>query len=663
MISEAPEIRPLLRSRVGLDADRSLLLRCLTGLALCLMLVSIWALMHRYRGVTGDAELYAVQALSRLDPSLANDFYLQGGSQDRYTIFSPLYATVIAAFGLRDSALGLTALFTVWFLTAAWFLAKVLTDRRTAWLSVAALVILTGRYGGYGVFHYLEVFLTARSLAEALLVTAFACHFAGRRGTALLLGAGCMFVHPLMTLPALLLLICLWLPGRYSLAGAVCGVLSAALMGLLPKFLPPSALFFTVMDAPWLEVVRERSQFLFLQIWKLGDWKLNVRGFVSLAFTALAVADPRVRKLCGCAALVGAAGLLVALIASTLSPVAILLQGQAWRWMWVTTFFAILLLPVTVWRVYRDEKCGPLCAIIIVCSWTFTPIDTLWGMGLATLLWCVREHISPQMSRFLRLIALAFALIALAWILGNAWTIISAPSPEAGRESLWASRLRNILGLDISAVLLFGLFWYWMGRQRNPWLPGLAAAALAALSVWVLPGAFSQVGYPADPKEIASFAPWRRAIPPGSNVFILSKNISTAMVWFDLQRPSYVTTDQSAGVVFSRATALEVARRAAVVSPVLDPTWRIMSQIAKNEAAAAAAEAAGSAAKKAKDEDKTIRPLTRDRLIAICRDPLLGFVVAKDLTDFEPLTHRDPGPWKDWHLYDCRRVRAAGQPP
>ena len=574
MITEASEYRPAANPGLRVAADGSLLRTVLVGSALVFMLVSIWALMHRYRGVTGDAELYAVQALSRIDPSLTKDFYLQGGSQDRYTIFSPFYAVVISLFGIRDAALGLTVLFTVWFLVAAWFLAKQLTERRAAWLAVAALVMLTGRYGGYGVFHYLEVFLTARSLAEALILTALALHFAGLRRAALLLAAGTLFVHPLMAFPGLLLLICLWLPGLYAAAAMAAGVIAAALIGLLPRFLPPSVPFFTVMDPPWLEVVHERSQFLFLQIWKVADWKLNARGFVSLAFTALAIPDPRIRKLCGAAALVGAAGLLVALIASTLSPVAILLQGQAWRWMWITTCIAILLLPVTVWRVYRNEQCGPLCALMIVCSWTFTPVDTLLGIGLVALLWMVRKHISAQMAQFLRIIALALAMVALLWIIGNAWTIATASSPEVGRESLWASRLRNIMGLDISAVLLFGLFWYWMGRLRSVWVAGALAAALAGVAAWVLPGTFLQGGYPADPREIASFESWRAVIPPGTDVFVVSKGISTAMVWFDLQRPSYLSTDQSAGVVFSRATALEVRRRADVVAPVIDPTWR-----------------------------------------------------------------------------------------
>ena len=119
------------------------------------------------------------------------------------------------------------------------------------------------------------------------------------------------------------------------------------------------------MDAAWLQVVRERSQFLFLPLWSFRDWKINTQPFIYLAFTAIAIPDERIRKLCLAAALVGASGLAVALIGSLIGPVAILVQGQAWRWVWITVLISVLMLPTTIIQVWRDEKCGPLCAILL----------------------------------------------------------------------------------------------------------------------------------------------------------------------------------------------------------------------------------------------------------------------------------------------------------
>ena len=115
----------------------------------------------------------------------------------------------------------------------------------------------------------------------------------------------------------------------------------------------PSIAHLVVMDVAWLEVVRERSQFLLLQFWRANDWSLNARPFLSLSLGVLVIDDARVRKIGAAAMLVGATGLMLALIASLVGPVAILLQGQAWRWVWVTSFASVLLLAPTLRALWR----------------------------------------------------------------------------------------------------------------------------------------------------------------------------------------------------------------------------------------------------------------------------------------------------------------------
>ena len=152
---------------------------------------------------------------------------------------------------------------------------------RLAWLAVAFLLIVAGDYGGSGVFRILDPFLTARLPAEALIITALVCHPRGMKRLALLLAFAALFVHPLMALPGLLLIICLRLPIR----GAPL-VRSGAFSRTSPlrscANLPTTPPMLTVMDAPWREVVRERSQFLFLQLWSFHDWDVNTLPFISL---------------------------------------------------------------------------------------------------------------------------------------------------------------------------------------------------------------------------------------------------------------------------------------------------------------------------------------------------------------------------------------------
>src|SRR5271155_5780791 len=142
--------------------------RAATTVATVALLVTLWPLIHRYEGLGGDAELYAFQALAKIQPSLSHDLYLANTSQADYTIFSSLYAFCINLLGLHDAAMILLIIFKVWFFSGAWLLARVFMNRDTAFLAVALLIILSGSYGAFDVFRFSEDWLTARSFAEAL---------------------------------------------------------------------------------------------------------------------------------------------------------------------------------------------------------------------------------------------------------------------------------------------------------------------------------------------------------------------------------------------------------------------------------------------------------------------------------------------------------------
>jgi len=610
------------------------------------MLAALWAVTHRYKGLTGDAELYALQALARIHPGLATDLYLQNVSQDRFTTFSPLYAWCIDWLGLQNAALALTVLCAVWFLAAAWILARALSTRDTAFLMVALLIITAGNSGAFGVFHYSEDWLTARSLGEALIVTALACHFREAKRLGLLIAAVALVVHPLMALPGLLLLACLWLPLRVGAIGAGLGILTALGIAYTALIDPKAANFLTVIDADWLEVVRERSQFLFLQLWTTDDWKVNARPFLSLTLTALVLGDERIRKLCIAAMLVGVTGLAVGFIAGFIGPVAILLQGQAWRWVWIPCLLSVLLLAPTLLRVSRDEKCGLVCAMLLILGWTFSLVDGAGCIALALILWLLRERVSERAAQHLRWGAAALGLIVVAWVVANSWTAAFAPSAESGRESLTIARLRNIVGLDVAAVVLVGLLFHWIRTTRSILVLALISTALAIGAALVLPGSLKQIAREGTAAEINEFADWRKAIAPTETVYVAPQHNSATFAWFTLERPSYLSLDQSAGVIFSRATALEVKRRSQILLPMLDPDWRVLTKMNKARSGESAAKSSA-------------QPLTRERLISICKDPMLDFVVAKESIGFDPIRHAHAGGWKNWNLYDCRHVRSV----
>jgi hypothetical protein len=612
--------------------------------ALTLMLVAIWSLTQDYLGFSGDAKLYAVQALSRLQPALNHDIFLQNSSQDQFTLFSPLFAWFIEWFGLPSAEMALTITFKVWFLAAAWCLARRFFDSHSAFLAVAALIVLPAGYGAVHVFQYSENWLTARSLAEPLVITSLALYAGGLRLLSALCVLAAFCVHPLMALPGALVLACLRVSGKTALLGAGLGLaicLTIAIAGVFTSHPPP---ILTVMDAAWLTVARERSQFLFLQLWTANDWMLNLRPFLSLTFTAFAVDDARVRKLCVAVMLVGAAGMAVALVASFVGPIAILVQGQAWRWIWLACFTSVLLLLPTAMRVWRDERCGTLCALLLIGSWLVTPAGGVVSIVVALLLWLLRTRMPHGIPPILRWSAALICLIAACWTLSSCWTVVLAAHEVSPPTLHTIGTVRKLAGLQVVPLCLVLALTNWIGRTRNvaaSW--GLLLALLAA-SLITLPTAFGSAPKDTAAKATDEFSDWRNAIPADSNVLVVPSPVSASFAWFVLERPSYLSTDQSAGVIFSRQTALEIRRRSEIVQPLWDNVWRLRSRATVNSTPTVTSE--------------PLRPLTAEILISLCRDPLLGFVVAKQHVGFDPARHTQTGSWKDWSLYDCRRVNS-----
>jgi hypothetical protein len=615
-------------------------------LPLCLLLATLWLCLHGYHGLTGDGQIYAFQAFARLHPQLAGDLYLQNTSQDEFTMFSPLYTWCIAIFGLQNAAQLLTLILTISFLGAAWFFAASVSCRDTAWLAVVFLLIVAGDYGASGVFQILDPFLTARLPAEALVIAALACYVHGKKRLGALLAFGALFIHPLMALPGLLLILCLWLPVRVSIRGALGGVFATLAIALVAVNLRAAPHLLTVIDAPWLEVVRERSQFLFLQLWSIHDWDVNAQPFVSLGFTAVAVADQRIRKLCAAATLVGAAGLAVALIGGVIGPVAVLVQGQAWRWVWIAVFIAAVLVPITALEVSRDQKCGRLCALLLISGWTLPGIDGTACVVLASILWLARDRLDSLPAAYFRWISSAIVAAIAVWILMKCWTILSPPTSSTVGASLGAEQVQNIFALKVPAVVLGALVWLGLRTNRPTWMPMFLSALLAAVSVFISPAAFKQIRALVAPGDAHELSDWLKAIPPTGTVLVAPPRDAGGFVWFTLGRPNYLSIDQSSGVVFSRETALEVRRRSEVVASLMDPNWKILTKLHANS-------------RHSSKSETSTHPLTSEKLIQVCADPQLGFVISPEKVGFDPLRHEQAGTWKDWNLYDCRKVRSV----
>jgi hypothetical protein len=424
-------------------------------------------------------------------------------------------------------------------------------------------------------------------------------------------------------------------------------VLITLALALLAVNAPAFSHVLTIMDGSWTDVVQERSQFLFLQLWTVRDWLVNARPFIYLAFTAFALPDERIRKLCFVAALVGGAGLAVAFIGDLIGPIAILVQGQAWRWIWIGVFVSAALAPLTLLKVWRDEKCGPLCALLMVSGWTLPAVYGIPCALLGFIVWRVRARMGIRLAsqRWVSA-ALGVAIVVIvAWTLVRCWAIVSPPTAPSGAAPSGLAQIRDIFALRIPAVLLSALVWWAVRARRTTWAPMVLSAMLGAFSLLILPAAFRQGRALGAAAEIQEFENWENVIPPTSTVLVAPPRDVGTFVWFTLARPNYLALDQSSGVVFSRTTSLEVRRRSEVLLPLMDSDWKIRTGLAKFEAA--------------RKKEAVTRPLTRKSLIAVCTDPQLGFVISPENVGFNPIRHEQAGAWKDWNLYDCRKVRLA----
>jgi hypothetical protein len=282
--------------------------------------------------------------------------------------------------------------------------------------------------------------------------------------------------------------------------------------------------------------------------------------------------------------------------------------------------------------------------VLLVAAWTFAPVPVLPALVTVLLLWLVRDRVEAGMARFLDFAAFALMAIILVWTVANAWMLFASPRVESSIEPIWMDRTRSVFNLQISAVVIFWLFCRWIYSARSPWPPIVTSIGLLALLPTVVEASLFSPEGAGSAQQIAAFADWRKAIPPTSSVLVIPPRKAASFVWFTLERPSYLSVDQSSGVVFSRATAMEIRRRSQVLLPVSNPDWEILDQIDRLD--------------RGDKSDKSVRPLTAAVLSAICRDPALGFVVAAENLGFDPLKFNGAGDMHGWNLYDCRKVRA-----
>lgn len=630
-------------------ADQTTASQHLAVLVLAMLAAAGWIATHRYPGLWHDAVLYAAQAIYRLDPApFTKDLFFAYGSQDGFTAFSPLYAFAIANLGLPTASLLLLGAAHVAWLAAGAFLLRGFLAGWAFWAGLILVAVLPPTYGPFDVFSYGESFLTARSWAEPAALLAVACIVRGHRIAAIASLAFAAAMHPVMAFPAALFVFFFGFRGRQQLLLGLAGLATVAM--LVQRGIPPFGGLTHKVDPLWLGLLIERSPILFLDQWPGAAYREPIFYLVLLTTAAL-VAAPGNRRLWWSAIGVLLSGAGLALLA-ILWPGVLLLQMQPWRVLWLAKILTIAAAVVVVrdsspWSPYGCILLGALAA----CAFTVDSSGLACALPLSALLvarqrWAIDPHLPPSIIRV--------AWCAIALIIGERifWAaMISAVSLDFTEASFARLTLGNRIAIFfkesawfVFPPLMLGTWWLLRHRPRSSfWLaPVVAGVLLFFIVQW---RQISYNGVAEEKLQERGNAELVRIIKPQHLTYWGDGH---ARLWLMLHRASYASSQQAAGIVFSRQTAIEAERRLARLERL-----GLADSSFKRDALPVVVE-----------ESTELSTRRLDALIHVCHDPILDFVVlSQKVVGATPLASvrlYPSGP--ESRLYACAELRAFPDP-
>jgi len=616
-------------------------------LPLVVFALALLLLGHGYEGIRHDGTLYFGQLLLRQGVhELALDPFFLGGSQDSYSLFSLLLSPLVA--GLASAwamPLLILACLVTTALAAVVVLQKVAGHALLAAFGLVAVMSASPIYGGMHLFSYSEPFLTARTLAEPLVLCSLVPLASGRLLPGLMLQLAGAAFHPLMALPALvvtgLLAIArnrrwLWLLLLPALA------LATAAVGDVPW----DRWLLRTYDPYWWALVSQANVQVVLGNWTPSDWLTAATDAAVVAAVAARLKEPQPRQLLW-ALLIAAAGLMaLAGVATDGLHWVLPTQLQLWRVLWLVHLLSLGLAPWLVWRLWTAEGVSRLAAALVVvalvCSHAASAYGTPVLAGWLLCEWGARRRwiLSAGLVHFG---VAACALCVLGLSAGNLNLELERlhwhppPSPIAGIVA--RVLIEPAISLPLAALVVA------LSRR------GAFASALAAIGSMALL-TFAMLTW--DQRDALALAiesppaerPFQALIPAGDTVFWPDHLPAT---WGLLQRVSHYERQQGAGMLFNRATAEIIGPRREAYRRIRQDKERCEVGVWMN---------LGSA-----------RDLTACQTPAYQRlQELCSGLERPDFMIFE--TPSAPSPLATWgvgnqlfHLYRCSQFAPAGAPP
>lgn len=618
-------------------------------------LLAVWLFARPWNGLWHDGRLYAVQALHRLQPAqFERDLFFLFGSQDAFTVFSPIYAGGIQALGLEAAARLLHALGSLFWLGSAAFVLAAFRRGAWPWLCLACLLLLPSDYDPARAFGLAEPFLTPRIFGEAIGMLAVGCLLRGWRWPAAAALVPGFLVHPLMLAGVALFALCYHAgelarsrPLLLALLGAAAGAIAAAALGVAPF----DRILHT-MDAQWYAQVVELTPPVGWDSWKFDAMASRTMVSFCLLLAAAGLSSGwRARFYCS-VALAGAAGLLASWAGTGLFHNVLLMQLQPWRVLWLVqlgAWIALAWLAAALWRrgrVFRVLLLAFGVAVLTRDSYGGL-LAMVAGLGLV---WQDRRGTPLELpDRQYVLLLCALAVLALGWLaqadrmaVPNAmvkyWNYGDPESTASLRN--WA--LLRLGGAAMLGGALLLAIWRLAGMRRPAgWLAAALLAGAALAAALGLSGQYQAQQAkmsPAAMQEVqAKFVP---LIAPQATVYW---DGDVARSWFLLRRAGYASRAQMLGTVFNAGTAIEGRRR-----------LERLQQLGNADVLFGRPEA-----ERMQLTQRLPQPDAAG-LAYVCADPALDFVVLQQRLVAGLVARAwDPVFKTGYYLYDCSRLRGS----
>ena len=383
-------------------------------------LLAFWLIARPYRGVRHDALLYLGQALRRLMPDrYATDLFLHSAAQEKYSLFSPLMAPIVAHFGIGGPEMILLACCNLLFMLAVWKLSEGWFDRPLRWVVMMFVAVLPHTYGGLGEFSYAEPFFTARSRCQSRWrCCALWQLLRGRTAVAILLAAlGAPLFHPLIVLPVLVIgwvvLVMhqrkwAWLGLLFLAPGALAALGVAPFDGLLRSF-----------DPQWLAAIKRPDAQVFAGAHGILDWSPLAFDAIVLGLLLRSTRIPEILKQLAKATLMVVVVLSFAwVLGADILHNVLLTQLQLWRIYWPMHLLACMTLPLVLLEYWARGPVGRWCAAALGVA--AIAVASNWSTGWACILWALAalavDHWRAQVSDRLALGAVVASFLAMAAI-------------------------------------------------------------------------------------------------------------------------------------------------------------------------------------------------------------------------------------------------------